>query len=95
MGLLLRYLDPDSEEYEVGRSDVRPENVHVDQVGDVQGVSEYEPLVTDLKWIISEISANWRYGNRKNDFDEISTHLWHIVFHWTPKEEVLLSFANK
>ena len=49
MGLFLRYLDPDSEEYEVGRSDVRPENVHVDQVGDVQGVSEYEPLVTDLK----------------------------------------------
>ena len=49
MGLLLRYLDPDSEEYEVGRSDVCPENVNVDQVGDVQGVSEYEPLVTDLK----------------------------------------------
>ena len=49
MGLLLRYLDPDSEEYEVGRSDVCPENVHVDQVGDVQGVPEYEPLVTDLK----------------------------------------------
>ena len=49
MGLLLRYLDPDSEEYEVGRSDVCPKNVNVDQVGDVQGVSEYEPLVTDLK----------------------------------------------
>ena len=43
------YGDLDSQKNKVSRANVGPENVHVDQVGDVEHVAKDESFLTDLK----------------------------------------------